>query len=272
MEARSDAVTSEDKSSNKAHRWRLCPLGKHYVREHQEHIPPSKKHPNGEIIVRHAHCANNPPHKNRKGQDEPQDILSIDELHAIADANFSELPGPPKANVLKEYPRVDEFDQYIRGWTLYWNEVFEAEDLLDPNLVKALIASESSFKPEQNTPNKDKKIGYARGLMQITDETIRILHGTEVGLKRHFIYLTHRDANDPSANICAGIRWLFLKRAGAKERYLKAKLYDHIVTWDDAVAEYKGVLKGILDKDNQNLDLKKKMPIFRALYKQFQES
>jgi hypothetical protein len=268
MEMLKDKVVLENKPGDKVHRWRLCSIGKHYVREHQEHIPPSKQHPNGEVIVRHAHCANNPPHKNRKGQDDPQDILSIDELHAIADTYFSELPGPPKANVLKEYPKADEFDQYIRGWTLYWNEVFEAKDFLDPNLVKALIASESSFKPEQNTPNDKEEIGYARGLMQITDETIRILHGNEAGLKKHFIYLTHKDANDPSANICAGTRWLFMKKAGAQERYEKAGLSDYVASWDDAVAEYKGVLKGILDKNNKNPDPKRKMPIFRALYAQ----
>lgn len=266
-----DEVVLDIESNDKVHRWRLCSLGKHYVREHKEHIPPSKKHPEGEVIVRHAHCANNPPHKNKKGEDEPQDALSIDELHTIADAYFSNLLGPPKAHVFK-YPRADEFDQHIRGWTLYWNEVFEPKDLLDPNLVKALIASESSFKPEQNTPNHNKKIGYARGLMQITDETIRILHGHEVGLKNHFIYIIHKDANDPSANICAGIRWLFLKRAGAKERYINAGVYDHIVTWDDAVAEYKGVLNGILDENNSNPDPEQKMPKFRALYKQIQES
>lgn len=42
------------KKEEKTHPWRLCPIGKHYVREHQEHIPPSKKHSDGEVIVRHA--------------------------------------------------------------------------------------------------------------------------------------------------------------------------------------------------------------------------
>lgn len=172
MAATQDRSIFKSELSDKVHRWRLCPLGMHYVREHQERIHPSQKHPKGEIIIRHAHCANNSPHQGKKGQDEPQDVLSIDELRVIVDANFSNLPGSPKAHILTEYPRADEFDQHIRGWVLYWNEIFEAKDFLDPNLVKALIASESSFKPEQNTPNQDKKIGYARGLMQVTDERL----------------------------------------------------------------------------------------------------
>jgi len=140
----------------------------------------------------------------------------------------------------------------------------EAKDPLDPNLVKALIASESSFRPELNTPTNRKKLGFARGLMQLTDDTISKLSDQKTELKDHFINLTAAEAMDPSANICAGVRWLFMKRAGAKERFVKAKL-DHVVTWDDAVAEYKGVLKGIIE--NKNPDLKQEMPKFRALYK-----
>ena len=57
---------TENEQKDKVHPWRLCPLGKHYVREHRERIPSSKKHPDGEIIIRHAHCASNPLGKNKK--------------------------------------------------------------------------------------------------------------------------------------------------------------------------------------------------------------
>jgi hypothetical protein len=50
---KNESVTKKKQAEKKVHRWRLCPIGKHYVREHQEHIPPSKKHPNGEVITRH---------------------------------------------------------------------------------------------------------------------------------------------------------------------------------------------------------------------------
>ncbi len=46
---------------------------------------------------------------------------------------------------------------------------------------------------------------------------------------------------------------------------------NHTVTWDDAVAEYKGVLSGILDKNNPHPDSEGKMQIFRSIYDKFQE-
>lgn len=261
-----DKILIQGEQKTKIHPWRLCPLGMHYVREHQERISPSKKHSDGEIIIRHAHCASNPLGKNKK---EIRDVLSFDELQIIAGTHFSDLKGPPKANVL-DYDRADEFDKLIRGWAQYWNTVFEAKDLLDPNLVKALIASESSFKPDTINHKNPPKIGPARGLMQLTDETLKILYGHEIELRDHFIYLSHVEAMSPSANICAGIRWLFQKKEGAKARYAKIDP-NRVVTWDDAVAEYKGVLSGILNKDNKHPDPENKMPTFRSIYEKFQE-
>ena len=63
---------------------------------------------------------------------------------------------------------------------------------------------------------------------------------------------------DPSANICVGVRWLFTKKTGARERL------NRMATWDEAVAEYKGVLKGIIE--NKNPDPERKMPKFHELY------
>ena len=260
-----DEVITDGEQKNKVHPWRLCPIGKHYVREHQERIPPSKQHPEGEIIIRHAHCASNPLGKNKK---EIKDILSFEELQRIATTQFARFKNTSNVYVLK-YSKENEFVEFIRGWVLYWNEVFSAQDLLDPNLVKALIASESSFDPDTINNKNSTKIGPARGLMQLTDYTLQILSGHVAELRDHFIYLSHTTAMDPSANICAGIRWLFQKRAGAKERYAKIDP-NHIVTWDDAVAEYKGVLSGILDKDNHHPDPQNKMPIFRSIYEKFQ--
>jgi hypothetical protein len=262
-----DEVITGGEQKEKIHPWRLCSIGKHYVKEHQERIPPSKKHPEGEIIIRHAHCASNPLGKNKK---EVKDMLSFEELQIIAKTHFSDLQGPPKANVL-HYGRADEFDDLIRGWVLYWNEVFkEDKNPLDPNLVKALIASESGFHPDIINYKNPPKIGPARGLMQLTDMTLRILYGHEIELRDHFVYLSHVTVMDPSANICGGARWLFQKRAGAKERYAKVDP-NHEVTWIDAVAEYKGVLSGILDKGNNHPDPENKMPTFRSIYEKFQE-
>lgn len=263
-----EIVPVGDKDNEKIHPWRLCPIGKHYVRTHSEHIPSSKINPEGEIITRHAHCALNPPHKNSKNRDTPtKDILSFDELQIIANTHFSDLTGPPKAKALP-HPRADEFDSLIRGWVCYWNTVFNAKDPLDPNLVKALIASESSFRPDINTPTRNGT-GTARGLMQLTDATISKINSHEAELRDHFIRLNLDEVMDPSANICAGVRWLFMKYAGARERIAKAKL-SRRATWDDAVAEYKGILKDIIEvatkNENQNPDPYNEMGKFRDNY------
>ncbi|MBA2654976.1 MAG: transglycosylase SLT domain-containing protein [Gammaproteobacteria bacterium] len=248
---------------DKAHPWRVCPIGKHYVRTHVLHIPPSKKHPEGQVVTRHAHCADNPSHK---------DVLSYDELQIIAKTHFLGLVGAPKAGVLTKFPRADEFDLHIRGWVHYWNDIFHPQEPLDPNLVKALIASESSFRPEQDTPQstteKNKKIGHACGLMQITESTLKIIGAHKGEIKDHLIHITHKEIMDPSANICVGIRWLFTKKTTARERL------HHTATWDDAVAEYKGILKAIVEnKDpHHNPDPYNEMPKFRSFYKKLQES
>lgn len=252
-----------DDIKNKMHPWRVCPIGKHYVRTHILHIPPSKEHPEGQVVTRHAHCADNPSHK---------DLLSYDELQIIAKKYFSDLIGAPKAGILTDFPRADEFDSYIRGWVRYWNEIFHPQEPLDPNLVKALIASESSFRPEQDTPQhtpeKNKNIGHARGLMQITDNTLKIIGEHKGEVKDHLIYVTHKEIMDPSVNICVGVRWLFTKKTIARERL------HHNATWDDAVAEYKGILNAIVNNENpyHNPDPDNEMPKFRFFYKQLQGS
>lgn len=52
-----------DGVEKKAHPWRRCPWGKHLVKKHTGHTPPSKNHPNGADVIWHEHCANNPSKK-----------------------------------------------------------------------------------------------------------------------------------------------------------------------------------------------------------------
>ena len=147
--------------------------------------------------------------------------------------------------ILKKFEHADEFDIYIRGWVQYWNSTLRPTEPLEPNLVKALIASESSFRATQRTPTNNAKLGDACGLMQLTNSTVRIMRNHRGELKNHFITLRDDEIFDPSANICAGIRWLFRKKITATAR-LK-----HPATWNDTVAEYKGLLKGLLKIKNQ---------------------
>ncbi len=164
-------------SDNKIHPWRYCPVGKDYVREHSMHIPPSKEYPKGHIVTRHAHC--------RKNSYSSKDSLSYDEIMYISNSYFSDLSGPPRANSLKDFKNGDKYDVLIRGWVRYWNDVLKYKEPLDPNLVKTLIASESSFRAEL-------VFGKAHGLMQLMLETFGyISHDPQkTDLKDHFITLS----------------------------------------------------------------------------------
>src|SRR5271163_2673297 len=106
-----DLEFSNTTLDDKAHPWRICPIGKHYVKTHSLHIPPSKEHPQGQIVTRHEHCADNSSHK---------DMLSYDEIQMITNKYFPTLSGGPKPGILIEFPQADNYDTLIRGWVRYW--------------------------------------------------------------------------------------------------------------------------------------------------------
>ena len=221
-----DIIEDTTQSDEKIHPWRICPIGKHFVKKHIVHISPSKKHPDGKVIEKHAYCAINPSKK---------DILSFDETQAMTEKYFHQLSGPPKAGVLNGYANADKFDAEIRGWTQYWNDIFSFPNPLPADLVKALIASESSFHPETDIPSGQGD-GRARGLMQVTDYTMSILGNHHGELSNYLICFDHPKLLNPTANICVGIRWLFRCMIIAK-----SKLGD-ATTWVDAAIQYKGKL------------------------------
>lgn len=235
---------------NNTHAWRLCPPGEHWRRTHPLRIPPSKKNPVGSVTTRHGHCVLNPTGK---------DQLYPDEIQEMAEQNFSkvkEKPCPIDLGFTKKY-KGNQYDDLIAGWTKYWNDVFKPEIPLTPNVVKALIASESGFDPKILANKKDKN--SARGLMQITNKTRKILGDEKGELKDHYLTLTIEDLNDPSNNICAGIRWLFRKHAIASD-FLKKT-----ATWEEAIAEFKGIrtttkdrAAELIEKFNEYLEALKK--------------
>lgn len=211
----------------KIHPWRMCPAGEHWVRTHDRRVPISKKNPAGVTEVE-GHCR-----KNRSKKDQ----ILPDEIEKIAREIFENLKGDPKANNL-EFVDGNKYDHLIRGWTRYWNDIFNPKDPLDPNLVKALIASESSFRINPPLVNAGKA-GKAHGLMQITDEAIQILKDEKGELRDYLIEINPKDIKDPNVNICAGIRWLFHKKKLASGK-LKRE-----ATWIEAAAEYKSYLKDL---------------------------
>jgi hypothetical protein len=175
------------------------------------------------MTVRNAHCA-----KNRSGKDQ----LYSDEILQIRDVHF------PTNNrslcSIQEFREVgDSYDNLIVGWTKYWNEVLQTTEPLEPIVVKALIASESGFRPKVLASKRNSN--SARGLMQLTNSTRKILGDEKGELKDHFITVTRSDLDDPNINICSGVRWLFQKRTLASNKRRKE------ATWEDAVFEYKGL-------------------------------
>lgn len=232
----------------KVHFWRRCPMGKHLVRKHLKHISPSKTHPEGMVTTIQEYCAYNPSHK---------DELSYDEIQYITEKYFADLTETPLAGVLK-FPDESKYDQQICGWTQYWNDIFKLSDPLDPNLIKALIATESSF---EKNPKEGAKT--AHGLMQITDKTFPIFSDIHGELKNYLVRVSAKELLEPSTNICMGVRWLFRKKETASSRLGRE------ATWFEAVEAYKSVLNKRLAGKKYNAEL---MNRFYDRYKQLQEA
>ncbi len=220
-------------TDRKQHPWRKCPIGEHWVREHERNIEVSEKNPDGITIV-DAHCRKNPSH---------HEIFVADELQEIARLHFKNIKIIPKPDALG-YPHGNDFNELIGGWTQFWNDIFNPKVPLDPNLVKALIASESSFRINTSA---NSKIGEAKGLIQVTEQTRKILADQKGELKDFLITLSKKELFDPNLNLAAGIRWLFHKK------YLASNRLKREATWMEAIAEYKGILSqlGKIEKSDK---------------------
>jgi hypothetical protein len=219
------AKKESSKEDEKFHPWRVCPYGEHWVEEHPLRVPPSEKNPLGYMTVRRAHCAKNP-----TGRDQ----LYTDEIHQIRNIHFTKID--KNLCTIQDFKEIgNAYDDLIIGWTQYWNEILKPSEPLDPKLVKALIASESSFNPTVLANSKNSN--SARGLLQLTNATRKILGDENGELKDHLITVTRSDLSDPNINICSGVRWLFQKR------YIASKKLKRDASWEEAVFEYKGLSK-----------------------------
>ena len=207
--------------TTKSHPWRLCPIGEHWVRRHPKDLI------SGKVTDHDGHCR-----KNKKSKSE---FYHADELRLIAEAHFESLKSDPDVMPVSDplgFPDGNRYDLFIAGWTKFWNDVLKPEVPLSPDFVKALIATESSIGPVKDQSSID---GAARGPIQITDGSRKILQNLEGELKDHHIKLSIEESREPVTNIGAGIRWLHYKKLYAK-RILKRE-----ATWEDAVIFYKGL-------------------------------
>ncbi len=226
-----------DRMGRRWHPWRLCPGARIWTAPDSESGPISQ-------------CRWDVRERSRK------DYLYPSEVHAIAEARFGRLKGAPAARNLG-FSKGNEFDYLIRGWTQYWNEVlflaapdglpdpipvadrrYHPTTPLDADLVKALIATESGFRPEPPEQNAGGA-GKARGLIQITEEAHRALSHVSDELKNHYVMVSWNDLLDPALSICAGIRWLF-----RKQRLASGKL-GHSADWFETIIVYKGYLRDV---------------------------
>lgn len=132
---------------------------------------------------------------------------------------------------------------------------------MDPNLVKALIATESAFRLNPPAP-KAGIAGNAHGLIQLTDQAIKALGDPNGELLNHLVKISTEDTTDPNLSIGAGVRWLFRKRDLASHRLKR------MATWREAIAEYKSYLPDMVsDKDSNPPQLKKLDTIYGKLKK-----
>ena len=212
---------SKTKITKRKHAWRKCPLGYHW--RSPSHVDAhTRRKFNVKEHYRKGSCV-----KNKSGKD----ILYDDELYLIANSYFSNLGKSVSKNILNN-PNANKFDHLIEGWTQYWNDIFKPKVPLDPDFVKVLILTESSFRPKIKE-FASRGAGYAFGIMQVTEETVKFLAGHKNEIRNHFIHIDQKDLFDPSVNIAAGIRWLFRKKEIADAKLGEA-------SWIETIMFYKG--------------------------------
>ena len=206
------------------------------VKDHPLQVPVSAKNPSG-VTIRDQHI------RRIKGT-----YLDLNEFEQIfKNYNRKSLIYPSKGKLVK-YKDSDLYDEQIAVWVDYFNTKFNLDPKLDANMVKALIASESSFKPEARNKN-------ALGLTQITKDTLKILQDPKGEVKDFtFDNIRQKDLKNPNVSIPLAVRWL------AQKQKLAAFKLKRAPTSDEIIMEYKGILK---DKSKK---AQKIMQDYRGLY------
>jgi hypothetical protein len=103
------------------------------VRSHTMNVPVSKKNPTGKTILDEylRHFSGN--YLNRE-----------DIEQSFKDYNQKDIPYPTSGKIL-DHKTADDYDELIAVWTDYFNKILRVNPPLDPDVFKALIASESGF-------------------------------------------------------------------------------------------------------------------------------
>jgi hypothetical protein len=245
---------NEDKAkllkNRKQHPWRICPIGEYWVSDYRRRYQTKSKNYPGTYPVSGT-CRLSPT---------PHDYLDASEIKQMSEEHLKDdflRPNPSRITFEDPKSAGDMYDDLIGLWTTYWNQMLPSDEPLDPDLVKALIATESGFKYWAKAKVPHTKNVYALGLLQVRDDYVKIL-SKKGELKDFFIVLKKQDLYDPAVGIATGIRWLFHKR-DLIEKKLKRKL-----KWNELILYYKGFVdsKG-RPKPNADTEQKK----FNRFYK-----
>lgn len=176
----------------------MCPPGYHVVQGH-ERICHS-----GTTTWVDAHVRKN------RGKIRPG-LLKENIFHLFWNSQKKYKPLKP---IIGFSDKGSEFDAAIQFWLEHWkSQGVSFPDDLDPLMVKAMIAVESGFGPK-----KKAKTSTAEGLMQVTDQSMRVLGGHPskkkwIEAKDHLIHIEKADKLDPLINIAMGTRLLGHKYA-----------------------------------------------------------
>ena len=187
------------------------------VRQHPRHAPVSKKNPGGITIVDQ--------HKRHiEGKYLDQKMIA----DIFKSYNKKNIIYPSKNKL--GYPNGNDFDDYIAVWCDYFNKTLGSSTPLDPDKLKALIASESSFNPKVKNKN-------AIGLTQITKSTLKIIQDLD-GEAKDFVFkdISQKDLLDPNVSVAVAARWLSYKQVYAN------KILKQTATADEVIQIYKGIL------------------------------
>ncbi len=104
------------------------------VHAHSMHVPVSQKNPDG-ITIRDQHL--------RRLKGTYLDREEIDSIFKNYDRSNITYPGKGKLG-----RNSDKYDDVIAVWTDYFNKKFKQDPPFDPDMIKALIASESQFQTD----------------------------------------------------------------------------------------------------------------------------
>ena len=189
------------------------------VRKHPLHVPVSNKNPTG-ITIRDQHP--------RRLHGTSLNIEDIKFIVKNYNRNGLQYPTPNDLH----FENGNQYDETIAIWTDYFNHKFNSIFPLHPNVVKALIASESGF---QSDPPINK---VARGIAQITKQTFKTLQDPKGETKDFIFYkIRQKDLLDPGIAIPMAVRWLFRKKKLANHKLKRDP------TIEELILEYKGLLK-----------------------------